>query len=400
MSFHITLSGLNAVNEQLNTIGDNIANAATVGFKSSRVDFATFYAEGQAMGVEVRGHTQSVSSVGLQTATNRELDLAIAGGGFFVVRAANGVVSYTRAGMFNLDKDNYIVNSLGHKLQGYPVDAAGNLMVGTVTDLQIGSANLPAKATDAMEFVANLDAGEQVPTSPFDPADQTSYNSTYTSQVFDSLGREHTLTQYFIKTGDNQWVVRYAVNGQVVESAPGTPLVHNLSFDAYGTLAGGQQVTLDFAPGGGAAPLSIAVDYTGTSQMGSQFLVTTNRPNGHASGERTGLLVDNEGRVYATYSNNQRLLQGQVVLASFANPEGLSKTSGTAWVETASSGKPLLMAPGLGPLGLINAGRLENSNVDLTAELVQLMEGQRNYQANTTVLSTTKELTQALFAAI
>jgi len=400
MSFHIALSGLSAVNEQLNTIGNNIANAGTVGFKSSRTDFGTFYAGSLAMGVEVLGHTQSISRGGSQTTTNRDLDLAITGGGFFVTRALNGEINYTRAGMFGVDNENYIVNSQGRRLQGFPIDAAGNLQTGTVTDLQLDAANLPAKATDALAFAANLDAKLEVPAVAFDPADPASYNSTYTSQVYDSLGREHTLTQYFVKTGDNQWNVHYLADGQPLESAPGTPLVQSLSFDAYGALSAGHNVTLNFTPAGGAAPLSIAVDYTGTSQHASQFVVTTNRPTGYSAGERTGLVVESDGRIYATYSNDQRLLQGQVVLASFANAEGLANVSGTAWSETVASGKPLYAAPGVGSLGLINAGRLENSNVDLTQELVGLMEGQRNYQANTTVLSTTKELTQTLFNAV
>lgn len=401
MSFDIALTGLNAANQQLNTVGNNIANAGTVGFKSSRVDFGSLYADTQAMGVEVLGLTQSISHGGSLTATNRSLDLAITGGGFFVTKASSGEIGYTRAGVFGVDKNNYIVNNLGQRLQGYPIDSNNNIQTGTISDLQLKSANLPAQATTSLDFITNLDANQAVPAvALFDPADVNSYNATYTSQVYDSLGREHTLTQYFVKTSDNNWEVHYFADGQAV----GGPLT--LTYDNSGNLTGGTATTTPITiPAaiptmGGADPIVITIDYTGSSQFGSDFVVTTNRASGYAAGEQVGLAIESDGRVYVSYSNGQRMLQGQVVLASFANPEGLKNISGTAWVETSASGTALIGVPGVGQLGAINAGTLENSNVDLTRELVSLMEGQRNYQANTKVISTDKELTQILFSAI
>ena len=397
MSFNIALTGLSAVNEQLNTIGNNIANSGTVGFKSSRTDFGSLYAESQAMGVEVTGTTQSISQGGALTTTNRTLDLAISGGGFFVTRASNGDVSYTRAGVFGTDKDSYLTNSLGQRLQGYPADATGNLQTGTVSDLQMKSGGLPAKATDGLSFVANLDANQEVPAAtPFNTGDANSYNSTYTTKLFDSQGKEHTLTQYFVKTGDNSWNAHYYIDGAALAGAP-----QALAFDGAGSLTGPiGPVTLAAAPGGGVDPLAIQLDYTGTSQYGSEFNVTGNRATGYAAGEQTGMSVEKDGKVYASYSNGERLLQGQVVLASFVNAEGLKNISGTAWTETAASGAAMLGAPGVGQYGSLASGALENSNVDLTQQLVGLMEGQRNYQANTQVISTNKELTQVLFNAL
>lgn len=396
MSFNIALTGLSAVNQQLNTIGNNIANSGTVGFKSSRTDFGSLYAESQAMGVEVTGTTQSISQGGALTTTNRSLDLAISGGGFFVTRASNGDVSYTRAGVFGTDKDSFLTNSLGQRLQGYPADATGNLQTGTVSDLQLKSGGLPAKATDALSFVANLDANQEVPAVAFDPLVADSYNSTYTTKLFDSQGKEHTLTQYFVKTADNSWNAHYYINGAALAGAP-----QALTFDGAGSLTGPiGPVALTAAPGGGVDPLAIQLDYTGTSQYGSEFSVTGNRATGYAAGEQTGMSVEKDGRVYATYSNGERLLQGQVVLASFVNAEGLKNISGTAWTETAASGAAMLGTPGIGQYGTLASGALESSNVDLTQQLVGLMEGQRNYQANTQVISTNKELTQVLFNAI
>ena len=395
MSFDIALTGLRAVNEQLNTISHNIANNGTVGFKSSRVDFASIYADAQPMGVEVVGKTQSITLGGALTSTNRSLDLAISGGGFFIVRGSSGDVSYTRAGVFGLDKDNYIVNSQGQRLQGYPTDSSGNIQAGSVTDLRLRSANLPAKATDSLEFVANLNADEDVVTAgPFDPANPATYNSTYTTQVFDSLGREHALTQYFVKTNDNEWQVHYYVDGVAV----GGP--HTLTFNSDGVLDTGHTLALNFTPLGGASAMNIDEDSSGTTQFGAGFAVTTNRASGYAAGEQTGIVVEEDGRVFVSYSNGQRLLQGQVALATFANPNGLKNVSGTAWVETEASGVALIGSPGIGQFGIINAGALENSNVDLTQQLVLLMEGQRNYQANTKVIATEKELTQILFSAV
>lgn len=395
MSFNIALTGLSAVNEQLNTIGNNIANAGTVGFKSSRANFGSLYAESQAMGVEVTGTSQSISQGGALTTTNRSMDLAISGGGFFVTRASNGDVSYTRAGVFGTDKDSYLTNSLGQRLQGYPADAAGNLQTGTVSDLQLKAGGLPAKATDELSFVANLDANQEVPAVAFDPLVADSYNSTYTTKLYDSQGKEHTLTQYFAKTADNSWNAHYYVDGTAIAGPQA------LTFDGAGTLAAPiGKVALNATLTGGVDPLAIQLDYSGTSQYGSEFSVTSNRASGYSAGEQTGMSVEKDGKVYASYSNGERLLQGQVVLASFVNAEGLKNISGTAWTETAASGAAMLGAPGVGQYGNLASGALESSNVDLTQQLVGLMEGQRNYQANTQVISTNKELTQVLFSAL
>ncbi|MFG3452034.1 flagellar hook protein FlgE [Stutzerimonas stutzeri] len=395
MSFNIALTGLSAVNEQLNTIGNNIANSGTVGFKSSRTNFGSLYAESQAMGVEVTGTSQSISQGGALTTTNRNLDLAISGGGFFVTRASNGDVAYTRAGVFGTDKDSYLTNSLGQRLQGYPADATGNLQTGVVGDLQMKAGGLPAKATDALSFVANLDANQEVPAVAFDPLVADSYNSTYTTKLYDSQGKEHTLTQYFAKTADNSWNAHYYVDGAAVAGPQA------LTFDGAGNLAAPiNKVPLNATLTGGVNALNIQLDYSGTSQYGSEFSVTSNRATGYSAGEQTGMSVEKDGKVYASYSNGERLLQGQVVLANFVNAEGLKNISGTAWTETAASGAAMLGAPGVGQYGNLASGALESSNVDLTQQLVGLMEGQRNYQANTQVISTNKELTQVLFNAL
>ncbi|WP_368747518.1 flagellar hook protein FlgE [Enterobacter cancerogenus] len=395
MSFDIAISGLNAINEQLGAISNNIANSGTVGFKSGRAEFASLYAEGQPLGVGVTNVAQSISKNGTVFASASSLDLAINGQGFFVMRDSSGTTAYTRAGYMQTDSNGNLVNNQGMYLQGYPVDANGVIQTGTVGNLTISSGSLPAKATSSLDFTANLNANEEKPkTATFDPTDETSYNHTYATQVYDSLGREHTLKQYFVKTDDNTWQVHYYMDDKSMGDAK------DMTFNEQGILLtpnGAVNLTADIP---GADSISLDLNYNGTTQFGSDFSVSKNNGNGYASGERTGQTIDKDGSVYATFSNGERLLQGQVVLANFSNPNGLSSQNGTTWTQTASSGTPLLGTPGTGLLGALTSNTLEASNVNLTDELVGLMTAQRNYQANTKVISTNDSMMTALFQAV
>ena len=395
MSFDIAISGLNAINEQLGAISNNIANSGTVGFKSGRAEFASLYAEGQPLGVGVTNVAQSISKNGTVFSSASSLDLAINGQGFFVMRDSSGSTAYTRAGYMQTDSNGNLVNNQGMYLQGYPVDANGVIQTGTVGNLTISSGSLPAKATSSLDFTANLNANEEKPkTATFDPTDETSYNHTYATQVYDSLGREHTLKQYFVKTDDNTWQVHYYMDDKSMGDAK------DMTFNEQGILLKPNGAVNLTAAIPGADSISLDLNYNGTTQFGSDFSVSKNNGNGYASGERTGQTIDKDGSVYATFSNGERLLQGQVVLANFSNPNGLSSQNGTTWTQTASSGAPLLGTPGTGLLGALTSNTLEGSNVDLTAELVGLMTAQRNYQANTKVISTNDSMMTALFQAV
>lgn len=395
MSFDIAISGLNAINEQLGAISNNIANSGTVGFKSGRAEFASLYAEGQPLGVGVTNVAQSISKNGTVFASASSLDLAINGQGFFVMRDSSGSTAYTRAGYMQTDSNGNLVNNQGMYLQGYPVDANGVIQTGTVGNLTISSGSLPAKATSSLDFTANLNANEEKPkTATFDPTDETSYNHTYATQVYDSLGREHTLKQYFVKTDDNTWQVHYYMDDKSMGDAK------DMTFNEQGILLKPNGAVNLTAAIPGADSISLDLNYNGTTQFGSDFSVSKNNGNGYASGERTGQTIDKDGSVYATFSNGERLLQGQVVLANFSNPNGLSSQNGTTWTQTASSGAPLLGTPGTGLLGALTSNTLEASNVNLTDELVGLMTAQRNYQANTKVISTNDSMMTALFQAV
>ncbi|MES4611902.1 MAG: flagellar hook protein FlgE [Ewingella sp.] len=394
MSASIAASGLNAVNDQLDSISNNIANAGTVGYKSSTTQFSAVYAGSQAMGVTTAGTAQSITRSGSMMSTGNAMDLAISGNGFFITRSPSGDVSYTRAGYFETDLNGKIVDNQGNFVQGYPVDANGNLQTGTVTDLSVSTGNIPAKASSKVDFTANFDASSTVPTvTPFDSANSASYNNTYTSQVYDSLGQQHTLTQYMVKTGDNTWEMHYGMDGKNLDQTT------TLTFDTNGALVATPPTVLT-VPVPGAADLSISLDYSSCTQYGSEFSVTANNADGYASAERTGVAIDDDGGVYATYSNGERMLQGQIVLANFANPNGLVAQDGTSWTASSESGAAVIGTPGTGMYGSLDSGMLESSNVDITSELVELMGAQRNYQADTKVIATDDELMQSLFQSI
>ena len=397
MSFNIALSGLNASNQELNTISNNIANSSTTGFKESRTEFGSVYNGGQAGGVQVNGISQNFDSLGSIAGTGRSLDMALTGGGFFVIQEGNGQMSYTRNGAFSMDANGYIVSNTGGNLQGYQVDGNNNLLEGSMGNLKIDSASLPAKATDSMTFTSNLDSRSEVvdtATYPFDPSDSNSYTNSYTTPVYDSLGNEHTLTQYFVKTSDNNWLIHTVVDGDISNCTHTTA-----SFDNTGKLTSSPSYTVN-APAAGANALSIDVDISSLSQYGSDFMVSQNSANGYTAGDFADIRIESNGMVYATYSNGQSLLQGQLVLANFTAPQELLQTSNTSWTQTFASGNPVYGVPGTGQFGELASGALESSNVDLTSELVSLMTAQRNYQANTKTISTSDQLMQSLFNAV
>ncbi|HGS5164139.1 flagellar hook protein FlgE [Vibrio harveyi] len=399
MSFNIALSGLDATNTELNTISHNIANASTYGFKGGRTEFAAVYNGMQPGGVEVASISQNFEKNGSVTGTGRAMDLAINGNGFFVTKDSMGQMLYTRAGVFSTDKNNFVTANNGTKLQGYSVDNNNNLQTGSVGDIKVSTSSLSAKATSSLEFVANFDASAtkiDQAVYPFNSSDPKSFNSSYTTKVFDSLGNSHTVTQYFTKTSDNEWQVNVEVDG-----APTTPATaQTVQFNTDGTLASPAGAFNVSFPAAGANAMSVDISLSGSTQFGAAFGVSTNNPNGYTSGELAGVRVEDNGMVYATYTNGQSQLQGQVVLADFANTQGLSKVSGTAWTQSFSSGAPIMGVPGTGTLGDLTPGALEGSNVDLTSELVALMTAQRNYQANAKTISTNDKLTQALFNAV
>ncbi len=398
MSFQQGLSGLNAAAKNLDAIGNNVANANTVGFKQSQAQFADVYANsltgagGAQVGIGVK-----VSQVAQQftqgniTATNNPLDMAINGGGFF--RMDNGgEVTFQRNGQFQLDRLGFIVNPTGDKLTGYTANASGVLSTGAPTPLSINTADLVPQVTTAANAVLNLDSSSALPAvSPFNMSDPTTFNNSTAVSVYDSLGNSHTLQTFYVKTAAGAWDVHASMDGGAA-FAPGA-----LTFNASGALTAGSPITIPPQPlTTGASPLGFTIDFTGTTQFGSTFSVNTLNQDGYTSGRLAGFNIGADGMIQGRYTNGQSAVLGQVVLANFANPNGLQQLGNNLWAETASSGTPVVGTPDSGSLGVLQSSAVEDSNVDLTAELVNMITAQRVYQANAQTIKAQDAVLQTL----
>lgn len=402
MSFGTAISGLNAASADLNTIGNNVANSATTGFKESRAEFADVYpvsafgtpstsiGSGVRLAAVTQRHTQGNISF-----TNNSLDLAISGQGFFRM-SDNGTVVYSRAGAFGLDRLGYMANSAGLRLTGYLADPAGNI-TGALGDLQVSFADLAPQATANMTVGVNLNAAATVPpVAPFDPTNANTYNNATSTTIYDSLGNTHLASMYYVRTAPlsgNTWDTYLYVDGNAVGAA------NALQFNNTGALivpAAGTIAYPAYNPLNGAAPITMTLDYSNTTQFGSPFGVNTLTQDGYTTGRLGGVDVDETGVVFGRYTNGQSRAQGQVVLTNFANPQGLRPLGDTSWAETFESGSALTGAPGTASLGLVQGGGLEDSNVNLTEQLVAMIIAQRNFQANAQVISTEDSITQTI----
>jgi flagellar hook protein FlgE len=395
MSFDIALSGIQAINESLNTTSNNIANAATYGFKSSRANFSSVYAGTQANGVEVGSLTQTIGQSGSTQTTGRGLDAAIDGRGFFVSRDPQGGMTYTRVGIFSTDAKGYLIDSNRKLVQGYGPANGGAL--GPMGDIQVPTGQIPAVATTKISFVGNMSADWKAPASAApSPTDSTTYNMVKQSIAYDSLGTQHTVSAYYVKTAATTVDVYYAVDGAATPTKGTT-----LTFDAQGVLTTGGSATVAIPAGAsGAAAGSVSIDYTGTTKFAGEATTTTNRSDGYASGAFVGVELSTDGSLVAKYTNDQTQVVGTLAIATFANEGALQSISDTSWTANASSGNALYNTPGVGLSGKLTTGALEGSNVDVTSELVGLMTSQRNYQANSKVLSTESQMMQSLMQAL
>lgn len=423
MSFQQGLSGLSAASKSLDTIGNNVANSNTVGFKQAQTQFADVYASsltgagtGQVgIGVKVAGVVQQFTQ-GNVTASGNPLDIAINGGGFFRM-STNGVVSYTRNGQFQLDREGFIVNSGGAHLTGYAADVSGQLATGAPTDLQLNTADLAPQSTSRISVLLNLDSRRTAidpAVTPFNINDPTTYHSATSIEVFDSQGVSHIMQTYYVKTGPmptdpagtpGTWDVYAAMNGTILP-APAGGMIGTLTFTTDGSIDTGA-TTLPFAgielpvntsatsPIGGAG-VGIELDFTGTSQYGANFGVSSLTQDGFASGRLSGFNIGADGVITGRYTNGRSSTLGQVVLADFRNPNGLEPLGNNLWAASAASGQELVSVPGSGRLGVMQSSAVEDSNVDLTAELVNMITAQRFYQANAQTIKTQDQVLQTL----
>jgi flagellar hook protein FlgE len=408
MSFQQGLSGLNAASKSLDVIGNNVANANTVGFKMSEAEFADVFANSLngsggtqvGIGTTVRAISQEFSQ-GNITVTNNPLDIAINGKGFYRL-SNNGAITYSRNGQFQLDKDGYIINSEKARLTGYGASAAGVLDTSAPTDLRISASDSMPSATTTVDATINLDSRELAKTAPFSITNPDSYNNSTSVATYDSLGNAHTLSLYFVRGTGNTWKVYTASDGTgfpafvppATQTASGT-----LAFKADGSLdatATAMPPLANIPVATGANSMTVAIDFKGTTQFGSGFGVNSLAQNGYTSGRLSGLSVSSDGIIQGRYTNGQSSTLGQVTLANFSNSQNLQPAGGNSWAETAESGAPLIGAPGSGSLGVLQSAAVEDSNVDLTAELVNMITAQRVYQANAQSIKTQDAVMQTL----
>ncbi|WP_020649856.1 flagellar hook protein FlgE [Solimonas variicoloris] len=400
MPFQIALSGLNAASSDLNVTANNIANVNTTGFKSSRAEFADLFP------ISAYGLSSTATGVGVRTSrvaqqmtqgpintTGNTLDLAISGEGFFTL-SDNGSMVYTRAGAFGTDKNGYVVNAAGQRLQVFPPTSNGSFDTARLADLQLSTSTNPPLATRSIDANVNLPSGASAPTTtPFDATDPASYNYTRSTQVYDSLGTAHQAALYFVKGATaNSWDVHVQIDGVDAGSSA-------LTYSDSGTLltpANGQITLPTYTPTSGAAAMNLSLDLGQSTQYGEDFAVNSLTQDGYTTGSLTTIEITAEGIVQARYTNGQATPLGQVALARFPNPQGLQQLGDTGWGETFAAGQPIRGGGDSPNFGAIQSGALEGSNVDLSAQLVNMITAQRNYQANAQMISTADQITQTI----
>ncbi len=401
MPFRIALSGLNAAQSDLNVTANNIANTSTNGFKGSRSEFADLFAvsmsgvasNASGNGVRVAAVTQQFAQGNIEF-TDSNLDLAVSGQGMFIISDA-GALAYSRAGAFQMNRDGYVVNSMGQRLQVYPPIAGGGFNTGGLGDLRLLTTDSPPQATGNVEYVLNLPANAQVPpVAVFNPNDPNSFNQATSLTLFDSLGATHTGTVYFVKdAAANAWTAQLAIDGALV----GTPQA--LQYSNAGLLtapAGGQLAFPAYTPTTGAADMQVTVDLQQSTQYGANFAVNSVTQDGYTTGRLIGIDIGDTGVVNARFTNGVSTPLGQIAVANFANPQGLQQLGNTQWAETFSSGQALRGQAGNSGFGLIQSGALEAANVDVTEQLVNMITAQRNFQANAQMISTADSITQTI----
>jgi flagellar hook protein FlgE len=436
MSFNTALSGLQAATVDLSVTSNNIANVSTTGFKDSRAEFSDLFAvspfgntsSSVGNGVQVASVTQQFEQGNLAF-TDASLDMAVSGQGFFVVNDDfNGnELSFTRAGQFQADSNGYITNSAGQFLQAFPVDSNGNVTstsLNTAVPIQLPASTGSPQATTEVEIGLNLNS---VPTpldpANFDPTASNTYTHSTSTTVYDSLGASHIMAYYMVHdeagsatnaaNDPNQWAVFTYLDGVETDINGGTTIAHTngatavnqdaaiLNFNTDGTFASITPVSpqnLAIAMTNGASPLTITHDFANNpmTQFAAEFSVATLNSDGFTTGRLTGLDISEDGLMQATFSSGVLIPLGQIAMADFPNSQGLKSIGGSAWTETIDSGAVITGAAGTGRFGLIQAGALETSNVDLTEQLVNLITAQRNFQANARSIETSNTITDTI----
>ena len=414
-TLYIGLSGLDATSNAIGVVGDNIANSSTIGFKSQKAEFSDML--GGAIGNDRLGGgvmldaTQTQFTQGQLQTTGNPLDLAIQGGGLFEVSGSNNGMPgnyYTRDGQFQMDSSGYIVNQDGMRLQGYTVDASGNRSA-SVGDLALGKTEAPAVPTANAKLTLNLNSNDTPPTAtPFDPTNSATYNYQTSFTAYDSLGNAHSVQEYFVNNGNGSWTANAMVDGGDLTGGTKGVLTSigstQLQFNTDGSLQSqtgaltasflnatpGQSIAMSF----GDDIASGGTGFGGSTDFASADTVNGTSIDGRSAGNLTSLSVGSDGKVTGTYDNGQSMVIAQVAIASFQNEAGLTRQGNNLYAASATSGQPLVDAPGTGARGGIQSGALESSNVDVSNELVSLIAFQQAYEANSKTVTTADDMMQ------
>jgi flagellar hook protein FlgE len=421
MAFQQGLSGLNASAKALDVVGNNIANSSTVGFKSSAGHFADMYAASMnGSGIGQVGIGTQLAAVFQQftqsnvSSTNNPLDIAINGGGFFNV-TRNGEVMYTRNGQFHADNQGYIINDQDYKLMGYLASPTGQIVMTQPAPIQLDTANIAPRPTGSalggnLTMLLNLDSNNAVPTNPaFSPTDPSSYTYSTMQTVYDTLGVEHNITYFFVKQptssqpppAASQWDVWATLGGGANEVNMGS-----LYFDTNGVLTSATTtpmplpttwpITTGAESSLGSGQPNWKIDFTGTTSFAGVSTVNSQYQGGYAQGQLASISISSDGIILGNYSNNQSKQLAQIVLSTFPNPNGLIDAGNNLYYATTTSGQGLVGVPESGTRGMLRQMAVEESNVDLTNELVTMIILQRNYQANAQTIRTQDQIMQTL----
>ncbi|MCE8053020.1 flagellar hook protein FlgE [Halomonas daqingensis] len=402
MSFSQALSGLNSQSQKLGAIGNNIANSQTVGFKGSNVQFSDVFANSRVgLGTRVSAVLQNFNEGNIES-TNRNLDLAVAGNGFFRFMDTSGEVVYSRNGQLTMKANGDLVNAQGFQIMGYGLNAQGQVQVGgQPVPLNVSAEELAASATTRVGTTLNLDArkiaGEDLSTVESSNGVDIEYHYSNNFTVYDSLGNPRNITVYYEKAdgATNTWNAKVTMDGYY---SAANDFV--MEFNANGTLvtpAAGAMPEINFTTaelGGDPAPMEFILNLAGSTQFGNSSTVSSLTQNGYTSGTLVGITINEDGTIMRNYSNEESRPAGQVALVSFRNPEGLAPAGDNVWRASNESGQELVGAPGTGLLGGIVSGAVETSNVDMARELVDMIVAQRAYQANSQTIKTQDELLQ------
>ena len=441
MSFNTALSGLQAATVDLSATSNNIANVSTTGFKYSRAEFSDLFAVSPfgntstsvGSGVQVASVSQQFEQGNLEF-TDASLDLAISGEGFFITKddATGNDISYTRAGQFRVDANGFVTNSSGQFLQTFPVDSLGKVTstsLNATIPIELPSSTGAPQATTEVEVGLNVNSTE-VAADPvtFNPSDSDTYAHSTSTTVFDSQGASHVMSYYFVRDGPttatnplapattadpNQWAVFTYLDGAPTDIAGGSAITHPngtgtvtqnaaiLQFNSDGSYSASTPTTIQntaIPVTGGADPLTITHDFANnsTTQYSAEFSVSQLAPNGFSTGRLTGLDISEAGLMRASFSNGKSTPLGQIALADFSNSQGLRSVGNSSWTQTSDSGEVITNTAGTGRFGLIQSRALEASNVDLTAQLVNLITAQRNFQANARSIETSNTITDTI----